>query len=88
MDCIALARARINRGMNKAEVSKKAGYRGDAYYKKERGFTSVTIKDAVAISNALNLNFREFVDIFFDGKLPISNFDGDIIGEVKEIING
>lgn len=68
-----LKAARVRCCMTRADVASIIEKTSDAYAKKERGVILFTLAEVAKITEALNLTFEEFNDIFFDSKLQFSN---------------
>lgn len=93
MDGLELKCARIRRGKSSAHMGRVIGQSEASWTKRERGVVQVSLKEVPLISKELDLDEREFVDIFFDGKLPFRSLSRassttDIVAEGSETING
>ena len=66
----ALIKARESRGMNRTQVNDMLGWKGRAYFIKERGGVGFTFKDVADLNKVFSFSKDEFVDIFFDGQAP------------------
>ena len=70
MNPVELKLARIRRRRSVRSMSRLVGVSDSAWNSRERGETKVSIQESAIISNDLELTEKEFIDIFYDGKLP------------------
>lgn len=67
---LELKLARVRREQHHRAVAESIGKSLDSYSKKERGLVSISLEEALSITQFLGLTFDEFNIIFFDGNLP------------------
>ena len=75
MNCTELKCARIKRNIRTSQMAKVIGKSDAAWNMRERGDTSISLKEVAPISRQLDLSEQEFADIFFDGELPFRKIE-------------
>lgn len=79
MNAIELKVARTRKKFTQEHMANCLGISTVAYSKKERGETGFSPEQIKAVAKELELDQDQVNTIFFDGQLPKSNFQADLL---------
>lgn len=70
MNSLELEYARKRKNKTTKDMAEAIGKSEVSWSKKERGDVAFSIEEIITVVRVLELTFRQFNDIFFDGNLP------------------